>query len=131
MSSMTYLIYWDTWDTMGRHRCPQRDTCADYVVFFERLVSEHISCSGIMAGCHPQYSNMGPTLPGDPLGPCGTPCKSLRDPYCVYEKVTLCQRFTEVAKRVPPRFCEFCYCCCLPLLPELACSILETWQKPY
>ena len=27
-------------------------------------------------------------------------------------------------------FGEFCSCCCLPLLPELACSIHETWPKP-
>ena len=27
---------------------------------------------------------------------------------------------TGVAKRVLPRFGEFCYCCCLPLLPQLA-----------
>ena len=27
------------------------------------------------------------------------------------------------------RFGEFCYCCCcLPLLPQLACSILATWE---
>ena len=28
-------------------------------------------------------------------------------------------------------FGEFCYCCCLPLLPELACSIHATWLKPF
>ena len=27
-----------------------------------------------------------------------------------------------------PRFGEFCSCCCLPLLPQLACSILATWE---
>ena len=27
-------------------------------------------------------------------------------------------------------FGKFCFCCCLPLLPELACSIHATWPKP-
>ena len=35
--------------------------------------------------------------------------------------------YTGVAKRVLPRFGEFCYCCCLPLLPQLVQSILATW----
>ena len=35
---------------------------------------------------------------------------------------------TGIAKRVLPRFGEFCYCCCLPLLPQLAYSILATWE---
>ena len=30
-----------------------------------------------------------------------------------------------------PWFGEFCSCCCLPLLPQLACSILVTWGSPY
>ena len=30
-----------------------------------------------------------------------------------------------------PRFGEFCSCGCLPLLPQLACSILATWDQPY
>ena len=30
-----------------------------------------------------------------------------------------------------PWFGEFCSCCCLPLLPQLACSILVTWERPY
>ena len=30
-----------------------------------------------------------------------------------------------------PRFGEFCSCCCLPLLPQLARSILATWERPY
>ena len=30
-----------------------------------------------------------------------------------------------------PRFGEFCFCCCLPLMPQLACSILATWERPY
>ena len=85
MSSMTYLIYWDTWDTVGHHRCPQRDTYVDYEKFFEHLVSEHVSCSGNMVGWHPKYSYMGPVLLGDPQGPGGTPLKSLRDPNSIYE----------------------------------------------
>ena len=30
-----------------------------------------------------------------------------------------------------PRFGELCSCCCLPLLPQLAFSILATWSPPY
>ena len=31
-----------------------------------------------------------------------------------------------------PRFGGFSSCCCcLPLLPQLACSILATWERPY
>ena len=30
-----------------------------------------------------------------------------------------------------PRFSEFFSCCCLPLLPQLDCSILTTWEQPY
>ena len=36
-----------------------------------------------------------------------------------------------VAKRVPPRFGEFCYCCCLPLLPQLAYIILATTYQGF
>ena len=34
-------------------------------------------------------------------------------------------------KKASARFGEFCYCCFLPLLPELACSIHLTWKKPF
>ena len=30
-----------------------------------------------------------------------------------------------------PRFGEYCTCSCLPLLPQLICSILATWEWPY
>ena len=30
-----------------------------------------------------------------------------------------------------PRFGEFWSCCCLPLLHQLACNILATWERPY
>ena len=30
-----------------------------------------------------------------------------------------------------PRFGELYSCCCLPLLPQYACSILATWEWPY
>ena len=30
-----------------------------------------------------------------------------------------------------PRFGEFCYCCCLPLLPGLAFRIHATWGPPF
>ena len=33
--------------------------------------------------------------------------------------------------RTVPRSGELCYCCCLPLLPQLTCSILATWERPY
>ena len=29
-----------------------------------------------------------------------------------------------------PKFDEFCRCCCLPLLPQLACTILATLERP-
>ena len=34
-------------------------------------------------------------------------------------------------KKALARFGEFCSCCCLPLLPQLAWSIHETWPKPF
>ena len=34
---------------------------------------------------------------------------------------------TGIAKRVGPRFCEFCSCSCLPLLPSLASKNHSTW----
>ena len=40
-------------------------------------------------------------------------------------------RSTGAGKIVVPRFGEFCFCCCLPLLPQLACSIPATWEQPY
>ena len=33
-----------------------------------------------------------------------------------------------VVKKRIPRFGEFCYCCCSPLLPQRACNILATWE---
>ena len=39
--------------------------------------------------------------------------------------------YTELLYKEGPRFGEFCSCCCLPLLPQLACSILATWGPPY
>ena len=38
---------------------------------------------------------------------------------------------TELLYKVGPRFGEICSFCCLPLLPQLACSILATWGPPY
>ena len=32
--------------------------------------------------------------------------------------------------RRAPGFCEFCSCSCLPLLPQLSCSIHATWGPP-
>ena len=39
--------------------------------------------------------------------------------------------YTGLHYKAVPRFGEFCSCCCLPLLPQLACSILATWEWPY
>ena len=47
----------------------------------------------------------------------------LLTPYILY--LYMC---TRIAKRVLPRLSEFCYCCCLPFLPQLAYSILATWK---
>ena len=33
-----------------------------------------------------------------------------------------------VVKKLIPRFGEFCYCCCSPLLPQRACNILATCE---
>ena len=38
---------------------------------------------------------------------------------------------TGAGKIVVPRFGEFCFCCYLPLLPQLACSILATWGPQF
>ena len=35
------------------------------------------------------------------------------------------------AKRRSPRFGEFCYCSCLPLLPVFTCSFHATWGPPF
>ena len=40
-------------------------------------------------------------------------------------------RTTGLQYKLGPRFGVFCSCCCLPLLPELAGSILATWERPY
>ena len=33
--------------------------------------------------------------------------------------------------RAVPRFGKYSSCCCLPLLPQFACSILATWERPF
>ena len=40
------------------------------------------------------------------------------------------KRHTEQEIMVGAWFGEFCSCCCLPLLPQLACSILRTTYQP-
>ena len=40
-------------------------------------------------------------------------------------------RYTEPKKSLCTWFGEFCSCCCLPLLPQLACSILPTKYKDF
>ena len=42
-----------------------------------------------------------------------------------------CQCTTGLHYKAVSRFGDFCSCCCLPLLPWLACSILTTWERPY
>ena len=37
-------------------------------------------------------------------------------------------RYTGNLYKAVPRFGEFCSCCFLPLLPQLACGILATWN---
>ena len=39
--------------------------------------------------------------------------------------------YTENICKAVPSFGKFCSCCCLPRLPQLACSILVTWEGPY
>ena len=39
--------------------------------------------------------------------------------------------YTGLQHKAGHRFGEFCSCCCLPLLPQLACSILATRGPPY
>ena len=46
--------------------------------------------------------------------------------YCRSQPVCTGNLFKAV-----PRFGELCSCCCLPLLPQLACNILATWERPY
>ena len=38
---------------------------------------------------------------------------------------------TEPGQKASARFGEFCSCCCLPPLPQLASSIHSTWPKPF
>ena len=41
------------------------------------------------------------------------------------------QDITGLHYKAVTRFDEFCSCCCLPLQPQLACSTLTTWERPY
>ena len=43
----------------------------------------------------------------------------------------ICSAYTGLDYKTVPRFGELCFCCCLPLRPKLACSILVTWGPPY
>ena len=45
-----------------------------------------------------------------------------------YNQGRLCSLITGFAKIVLPRFGEFCYFCCVLLLPQLSWSILATWK---
>ena len=42
-----------------------------------------------------------------------------------------CSQYTGSLYKAIPRFGEFWSCCCLPLLPQIACSIPATWKQPY
>ena len=44
----------------------------------------------------------------------------------VFLSLRLKRYYTGLQYKVGPRFGEFCSCCCSPLLPQLACSILPT-----
>ena len=50
--------------------------------------------------------------------------------YVLGEDVLLSIHTGNLCKAVP-MFGEFCACCCLPLLPQLVCSILAIWEQPY
>ena len=41
------------------------------------------------------------------------------------------ERCTGLDLKAVPRFGELCSCRCSPLLPQLACSTLATWDRPY
>ena len=39
--------------------------------------------------------------------------------------------YTGAGKIFVPRFGEFCFCCCLPLQPQLPCRVLTTWGPQF
>ena len=51
--------------------------------------------------------------------------------YLTHSTAAFSTQCTGLGKKASARFGEFYCCCCLPLLPELAYSILTTWQKPF
>ena len=51
------------------------------------------------------------------------------DGVCLLE-VRSATKYTEPEKSLCTWFCEFCSCCCLPLLPQLAWRILPTTYQP-
>ena len=48
----------------------------------------------------------------------------------IHGQIMLVKSTGNLYKAIVPRFGEFCLCCCLPPLPQLACSILATWEQP-
>ena len=50
---------------------------------------------------------------------------------CKVERPQLPANGTGLHQKAVPRFGEFYSCCCLPLLPQLACSIPATGERPY
>ena len=52
-----------------------------------------------------------------------------RVPGCVKAAAKPRQKWYATART--KRFDGFCSCCSLPLLPQLACIILRTWNEPY
>ena len=60
--------------------------------------------------------------------PCHTQHDLWLDPFPNACKVWL---NTGLDYKSVPRFGEPCSCCCLPLLSQLPCRILATWERPF
>ena len=48
---------------------------------------------------------------------------------CLHLATEIYYYWDGIGWRTVPRFGQFCSCCCLPLLPQLACNILATWER--
>ena len=61
----------------------------------------------------------------------GNGTHTLHSGVCMLDhNMVYCNYCTEMEIMVGTWFGEFCSCCCLPLLPQLACSILPTTYQP-
>ena len=74
------------------------------------------------AGRRTQFFHLIFTEPGNRT--LAHPCK----PQKAVIKANFLTGVARWAKLLYPRFGEFCYFCCSPLLPKLACNILATWE---